>query len=414
MAHAAARILIHDLDQLLDRVPAVADDVTGRAPCRGDQFAVHHQQTMIVTLQEGLDDHRSRMLACHGKALRYFLVRRESDGDAAAMIAVVGLGHDRKSDAPRGADRLLLVLHQFLFRHRQAERRQYLVGFLLVARQLDRDVRCAAGDRRLDALLVFAVAQLHQRLVIEAQPGDAVPFRRTHQCGRRRPERAALREADELIARLLPTPIVGHGVGRPDRRGQERTQQLEPELARGDALVALRIFVDDGIDPGRSGSARLAEGDFLARHVLQFDGDVLEHMPEPGAVVFAHAPKETAGLSVRAAVLRKPGQRGRERIDELRPQAAGGPRFERAQVEFEANDGKMRVQRRADIDGTIDNAHGRCSAALTRLSYSFAWTRPPAAASRVCRLNVAPATRMCNRSPSMQTGWPSPTSLMDE
>ena len=52
VADAAARILIHDLDQLRDRMPAIADDMTGRAPCGGDQFAVDHQQPMIVSLQE--------------------------------------------------------------------------------------------------------------------------------------------------------------------------------------------------------------------------------------------------------------------------------------------------------------------------------------------------------------------------
>ena len=269
VAHAAARILIHDLDQLRDGVPAVADDMAGRAARCRDQFAVDHQQAMIVALQEGLDDHRSRMLARHGKALRHFFIRREPDGDAAAVIAVVGFGHDRKPDALRGADRLLFALHQFLLGHRQSERRQDLVGLLLVAGQLDRDVRGAAGDRRLDALLVLAVAQLHQRLIVEAQPGDVVPFGRAHQCGGRRPERAALREADELIARLLPAPILGHGVGRPDGRGQQRTQQPQSEIAGRDAFVALRIFVDDGVDAGRAGGARLAEGDFLARHVLQ-------------------------------------------------------------------------------------------------------------------------------------------------
>ena len=46
--------------------------------------------------------------------------------------------------------------------------------------------------------------------------------------------------------------------------------------------------------------------------------------------------------------------------------------------------------------------------------YSLGRTSPPAAANRVCKLNVAPATRMCKRNPSVQTGWPSVTSLMDE
>ena len=84
---------------------------------------------------------------------------------------------------------------------------------------------------------------------------------------------------------------------------------------------------------------------------------MLEHMPEPGAVVFAHAPEESPGFPVGAAVFRETGQGARQCIDERWTQAAGGPRFESAQIQFEADDGKARVQGRANIDGTIDNAH---------------------------------------------------------
>ena len=63
--------------------------------------------------------------------------------------------------------------------------------------------------------------------------------------------------------------------------------------------------------PGLPGAARLAEGDFLARHVLQLDRDVLEHMAQPGAFVFAHPAQEAAGLAIGAAVLGQAGQGGR-------------------------------------------------------------------------------------------------------
>ena len=59
VADAAARILVHDLDELRDRVLAVADDVPGRAAGRGDQFAVDDEQAVVVAFEEGLDDHRA-------------------------------------------------------------------------------------------------------------------------------------------------------------------------------------------------------------------------------------------------------------------------------------------------------------------------------------------------------------------
>src|SRR6187549_3294568 len=136
-------------------------------PRRGDQLAVDHQQPVIVALQKGLDDHRARMLARRDKTRRDLLVRGEPDRDAAAVIAVVGLGDHGVADASCGAHRLRFVLHRLLARHRQTERRQDLVGLLLVARELHRDMRGASADRRLDALLVLAVAELHQRLVVQ-------------------------------------------------------------------------------------------------------------------------------------------------------------------------------------------------------------------------------------------------------
>jgi hypothetical protein len=68
----------------------------------------------------------------------------------------------RQADAAGGAPCLLFRLHQFLLRHRQAERSQDLVGLFLVARQFDGDMRGLARHRGLDALLVLAIAQLHQ------------------------------------------------------------------------------------------------------------------------------------------------------------------------------------------------------------------------------------------------------------
>ena len=221
VADAAARVLVHDLDQLRDGVRAVADDVPRGAPRRGHQLAVHHQQAVIVALEEGLDDHRARVLARHRETVGHLRVGAEADGDAAAVVAVVGLGDHREADALRGAHRLGLALHQLLLGHRQAEAGEDLVGLLLVAGELDRDVRRAAGDGGLDALLVLAVPELHQRLVVETQPRDAARLGGAHQRVGRGTERAPLREADELIARLGPGPVLRHAAGRTQRFRQQ-------------------------------------------------------------------------------------------------------------------------------------------------------------------------------------------------
>ena len=245
MADSAARVLVDDIDELRDRAHAIAGDVTGCTARRGNQFAIDHQQPVIVAFHEGFHDDRARMFARHVETLRYLRIGGEADGNSAAVIAVVGLGHHRKADALAGAHRLALGLHQLLLRHRQAERGEDLVGLFLVAGELDGDVRRAAGDRGLDALLVLAVAELHQRLIVQPQPGNVALLRGAHQRRGRRPQRAALREADELIARRRPLPALRYAVRRAYRLGQQRAQQSQAQLAGGNARLKTWIL-DEG------------------------------------------------------------------------------------------------------------------------------------------------------------------------
>ena len=181
MADAATRVLVHDLDKLGNGLDAVADHMTGRALGRGDQFAIDDEQAMVVAGYEGLDDHRTRVLVRRCESAAHRFLTGNSDGDAAAVVAVVRLGDDEPAEPARGAHGFGRRLHEFLARHRQPERAEDLVGFFLVARQLDRDVRRLAGHGRLDALLILAVAKLHQRLVVHAQPRNPALFGGVHE-----------------------------------------------------------------------------------------------------------------------------------------------------------------------------------------------------------------------------------------
>ena len=232
-----------------------------------------------------------------------------------------------------------------------------LVGFLLVARQFDRDVRRATRDGRLDALLVFAVAQLHQRLVVETQPWDVACFGGPYQRRGRRTERAPLRKADELVASFRPVPALGHAAGGSNRIGKQRAQQAQAEFARRNAFVTLRVFVHDRVNARCFGAAGLAERDALAGDVLQLDRDVFEHVAEPRAVVLAHAPEKPAGLAIRAAVFLQARKGRGETVDERRAEPAGRPFLEFAEVEVELDDGEMRIERRSDVHGTIEDPH---------------------------------------------------------
>ena len=216
MADAAARILVDVVHQLANGQSAVADHMPGRAAGGGDEFAVHHQQPMVVAGQVGFHDHRRRVFGGRGETVADFLLAGQVNRNATAVIAVVGFGDHRITQALGGGHRAIGGTDQLLPRHRQSTRGENPVGLFLVPGQFHGDVTGAAGDRRLDALLPLAVTQLDQRLIVHAQPRDAALFRRAHQrCGRG-PEGAALRIADVFVACFWPLPAFGHGIFRPN------------------------------------------------------------------------------------------------------------------------------------------------------------------------------------------------------
>jgi len=117
---------------------------------------------------------------------------------------------------------------------RQPKRRQH---FLASSLSLASSTARAAGDRRLDALLVLAVPELHERLVIEAQRGDVVSFRGTHQCGGRRPQCAALRESDS------GHPDIASGLRGLVRFREQQIPRHEYDLRASDGTNARRTGV---------------------------------------------------------------------------------------------------------------------------------------------------------------------------
>ena len=168
-------------------------------------------------------------------------------------------------------------------------------------------------------------------MLIQSQPGNAAFFCCAHQRGGGGPQRTTLRIADEVVARGIPVPVRRHAVFRPQLDRQQRRQQFQRQFAGGDAFLLLRVFVDHGVNAGPilADAAGLAEGDVFAGHVLQLDGDVFQHMSQPGAFDLAHAANEAARFAIRTTVLGQAGQGGDQPIDERRPEFAGGPGFQR-------------------------------------------------------------------------------------
>ena len=243
--------------------------------------------------------------------------------------------------------------------------------------------------------------ELHQRLVVQAQPWNATRFGSTHQRHGRRPERAALRVTDEFIARFRPVPAFAYGVAVPQLGGQQRIQQAQGEFTGLDPFLPLHIFVDHRIHAWSTvNAARLAERDVFTRGILQFDCHMLEHMPEPGTLAFLHAPDEAARLTIRTAVIGKARQGCNKCVDEGFAELHGRPLFHFLEVELEADDRKMRVQRRTNKNRAIENAHAEAPLE----TYNLETISAAALALRVCRLKVAPRVSMCNLRPSRQIG----------
>ena len=283
---------------------AVADDVAGLALGCRDELAVDDQQAVVMTFDVALDDDGTAVFLRLLERDLDFVRRLQVDGDAAAVVSVQRFQDHREADRPGRPHGILSAAHQALLGHGQAEVAQNAVRFLLVPGQLDRDVAGLAGRRRLDALLVAAMAELDQAVAIQPQPRDIAFFRGPHQRGCARPERAGLCVTDEAVAFRCKIPVGRRRVGGLYGVGQEAQQELEREFAgfpaHGLVLVLEHHVVETGLAVD---GARAAIGHRRTGDVLQLDCHMLHDVPEPGALFLAHAPHEATGLPVGATVL---------------------------------------------------------------------------------------------------------------
>ena len=181
------------------------------------------------------------------EGVRDLVVGGEVHRDAAAVVAVDRLHHHREADVVRGVDRVLGVAHVELPRHRQAEVGEQPGAELLVRGDLDGGVRGLAGQRRLDALLVLALADLDQAGVVQPHPGDVARLGRLHQRQRRGAERRGARRSGR-------SPRSPRRCRRRRPRGRDQLEDdraghvagLEPDLLE---LVAVEHLDLVGVRP---------------------------------------------------------------------------------------------------------------------------------------------------------------------
>ena len=166
MTDTAARIRVGDIDQLLDRVRAVADDMRRNALGDRHDLPVDDQNPVVPAGDVALDHDRcpSRLSPlATWKELAHLAHRLQIDADAAAMVAVQRLDHDRIADPVRRADGVIHIADDLAARNGDSDLVEELVGQLLVRGDVDRDVRRSRGDGRPDALLMDAMSELNQR-----------------------------------------------------------------------------------------------------------------------------------------------------------------------------------------------------------------------------------------------------------
>ncbi len=355
VADAAPGVLVDPLDQLGDRMRPVSGHVAGHPLRRRHHLAVDDQDPVVVPLLEGLDDHHRGEFVRLLERDQHLLRGGQVDRDPLAVVAVERLDHHGIADPFRGLDGVVGAAHPLLARHGEAEVREDLVGQPLVRGDVHRGVARLAGDGRLDAALVLAVAELHERALVQADPRHVPLLGGAHQGGGRGAEGAALGEADEILE--LGLEVVGLGEMGLALGREQVEDQAQPQLGGLQTHHLLLVAEDHVILAARQVvAARLAVADRRAGEALELDRHVLQHVAEPGPLLLGHAAHEAARLAVGAGVLAQRGDRRQQRVDEA-GEPGGRIVLELAEVDAQADHLAQGVEVGATVDAGIQDLH---------------------------------------------------------
>ena len=152
--------------------------------------------------------------------------------------------------------------------------------------------------------------------------------------------------------------VLARRVGRPHFVGQQAAQELQRQLAGFEADRPVLVLVDHVVVARLAvDRASAAEGHGRPGHILQFDGDVLHHVAEPGTFVFPQPADEAAGFAIGAAVLVQARQGFEQAGDKGVAQARGRPPLQFAEVEDVPDDRKVGIDVRPDVDVAADDLH---------------------------------------------------------
>jgi hypothetical protein len=161
-----------------------------------------------------------------------------------------------------------------------------------------------------------------------------------------------------------PPPTAGAIRSRPvdalEIKRQQAVDQFDRRPAGGPAQALAFIGIEDVVDAGSAAHrARLAARRPRARQGLKFEGDVLDHVAQPGAI--AHSKHQPSRRLVGASVLAEARQGGEKLVDDVR-KAIGRPGLQRAEIQLDADHRLVGVEVRASIEGGFQDAHHAASA----------------------------------------------------
>ncbi len=320
MADAPARIGVDLFDQFSHRPAPVALDAGRAALGDGDDPAVDYQDTIIPARKLLLDDDPSSVGRSQGEGLPDGLGRIQTCRDAPSVVAVEGLDHDPSAQAGGGGGGLIRSAHHFPAGCRTAHGLKQGLGLGLVARQFGRDQARAVRHAGAQAPLPGAPSQPQETSGIEAFDRNPPASRGVDQrlCGgaQRRPAHRIAENGGRFIgvdgarqARIQTVradPVQAADPGeRLRQQGVAKLQgQSSGQKSRGFVAIGEEDVVDAGLAAHRT---RLAPRDRGSRAGLQFKGDVLRHVAEPGPV--AQTTDKSARLAIAASVPIQTGKR---------------------------------------------------------------------------------------------------------
>ena len=342
---------VGEVDQLLHRAGAVADDVR-RHPLgdRGD-LAVDDQAPVVLAGHERLDDHPAAAGLVLGdrEGLADVVLVLQVQADPATVVAVERLDHDGEADPLRDGGCLVRRTHRLLLGDRKARRTEEARGEVLVGGDVDRDRAGLRGHRRPDALGVHALSELHERVLVQPDPRDVAGDGLVDDRLRGGAERRALRAQDERV-QLVDEVEVRVGLDEMVHQAYGEPGRLEPDLlvdVPEDDVVAALVSLD---------LTGLAAPDVVADDLLQRQGGVLGDVTEPGALV--QPLHEAAATAAGAGVLAQAGQRLEQAVGEL-GERVGGVLLEHAEVDHEVDGLVVGPDVRAAVDPRLDDGEIR-------------------------------------------------------